>query len=63
MDSKQQKQVGNHRFSPGYLKPYLDTFINELSKNGYRELTTLNYYNSVARCYLASDKRYSIGTY
>ena len=49
MQNQQNLQVTqDHLFSPGYLQPYLDGFINELYENGYTELTINNYYSSIA---------------
>ncbi len=44
-----EKQTDKSRLlSAGYLKQYLDTFIIELSENGYTELTVKGYEDSVS---------------
>lgn len=49
MESRFKKEKSVRRFlSPGCLKPYLDSFISGLSKNGYTKLTINNYYTSVS---------------
>lgn len=49
MKSQTKHETDNRRFlSPGYLKPYLDVFINELYVHGYTELTVKSYVDSVA---------------
>jgi integrase/recombinase XerD len=48
MDCKFKKKLSNRQLlSPGYLKPYLDSFIIELDKNGYTKLTVNGYVDSV----------------